>query len=230
MWWDSAFKVKHCYLVGEGATVAETLLLVYGQGVGLDPEVMLQPRLVPQQVLHTHIQATPKIWLLWDHQRDVVTVFFGLAVFCLLEARILEFDTQPLPPSIAADCTVYTVHCVKFWVSSFELEEYIKLKIQWHLFADLRIPRLCSTHSSFCTLCPSVQGAQKYKFYTCVNLKFLQTLHIKLHLLTRDWPKPSICPSLFFVCDDVTRWGLPPVQAAKWIYRDLRKTGNMPSP
>ncbi len=39
------------YLVGEGAAVAETLLLVDGEGVALDPEVMLQPRLVPQQVL-----------------------------------------------------------------------------------------------------------------------------------------------------------------------------------
>jgi hypothetical protein len=45
-------------LVGEGAAVAETLLFVDGEGVALDPEVMLQPRLVPQQVLTAQFKGT----------------------------------------------------------------------------------------------------------------------------------------------------------------------------
>jgi hypothetical protein len=67
----------------------------------------------------------------------------------LLESRVLEFDTQP-PPPLVVDCnvqyTLYTEHYAKFWDSSFEFAEYIKPIIQRrHLFADLRLPHLCSS-------------------------------------------------------------------------------------
>jgi hypothetical protein len=39
-------------------------------------------------------------------------------------------------------CTLYTEHCVQFWDSCFEQAEYIKLKIQRHLFADLTLTHL----------------------------------------------------------------------------------------
>ncbi len=56
--------------------------------------------------------------------KDMSSLLFGLAVFCLFEARVPEFDTQPLPlspPPTAVDCTVYTVRRTlrQFWDSSF---------------------------------------------------------------------------------------------------------------
>jgi hypothetical protein len=46
---------------------------------------------------------------------------FGLAVFCLFEARVPEFDRQPLLP-LAVECAVqfslYTLHCINFWDST----------------------------------------------------------------------------------------------------------------
>jgi hypothetical protein len=43
-------------------------------------------------------------------QRDVV-ILFWLAVFCLFEARITEFDNQAMPPNSLGLYTVYSVHC-----------------------------------------------------------------------------------------------------------------------
>ncbi len=70
-------------------------------------------------------------------------MYFGLDVFCLFEARVPERDTQPLPPTavdVYSTYTVYAEQCFKVWVSSFELAEYVKPKIQRrHLIADQRI-------------------------------------------------------------------------------------------
>ncbi len=67
--------------------------------------------------------------------KEMSSMYFGLAVFCLLEARAPEFVMQPLPPPHSCGlytihCTVYTEQCIKFWDYSFELAEYIKPKIQ----------------------------------------------------------------------------------------------------
>jgi hypothetical protein len=42
--------------------------------------------------------------------KEMSSLYFGLAVFCLLEARTPEFDPQPLhpPPRTAVDCTLNT--------------------------------------------------------------------------------------------------------------------------
>jgi hypothetical protein len=40
---------------------------------------------------------------------EMSSLFFGLAVFCLFEASVPEFDTQPLPPK---SCGLYSVHCI----------------------------------------------------------------------------------------------------------------------
>ncbi len=77
--------------------------------------------------------------------KEMSSLFFRLSVLCLFEARVPEFDKVPLLPD---SCGLYTEHCIKFWGSSFKLAEYIKPKIQRrHLFADLAIPHLCSSHS-----------------------------------------------------------------------------------
>ncbi len=47
--------------------------------------------------------------------KQMSPLYFGLAVFCLFEARILEFNTN----------TLYTEHYVKFGDSSFKLAEYM---------------------------------------------------------------------------------------------------------
>jgi hypothetical protein len=71
--------------------------------------------------------------------KEMSSLYFGLAIFCLFEARVSEFDTQPPPPP----CTVHCTHGVRFWHSSFKLAEYIKTEIQRrHLLADLIIPHL----------------------------------------------------------------------------------------
>ncbi len=80
--------------------------------------------------------------------KEMSSLYFGLAVFCLFEASVPEFDTQPLLPKSCGLCTVYTYteYCVKFRVSSFQLAEYIKPKIQRrHLVADRTIPHLWVT-------------------------------------------------------------------------------------
>ncbi len=63
--------------------------------------------------------------------KEMLSLYFGLAVFCIFDARVPEFDMQPLLPQQlwTVQCTLYSEHCVKFWDSSFELPEYIKLKI-----------------------------------------------------------------------------------------------------
>jgi hypothetical protein len=46
---------------------------------------------------------------------------FGLAVFCLSEARVPEFDRQPLLPlaaEFAVQFSLYTRHCINFWDST----------------------------------------------------------------------------------------------------------------
>jgi hypothetical protein len=58
--------------------------------------------------------------------KQMSSLYFGLAVFCLFEARVPEFDI----PRPTVEYTLYTEHCVKFWDSSFKLSEYIKPKIQ----------------------------------------------------------------------------------------------------
>ncbi len=77
--------------------------------------------------------------------KEMSSLYFGLAVFCLFEARILEFDTQPLPLN---SCGLYNVHCtLNIATNSVTLvltAKYIKpKKIQRrHLFADLTISHL----------------------------------------------------------------------------------------
>jgi hypothetical protein len=39
--------------------------------------------------------------------KEMSLLYFGLAVFCLFEARVPEFDRQPLPPT---SCGLYSVH------------------------------------------------------------------------------------------------------------------------
>ncbi len=46
--------------------------------------------------------------------KEMSSFYFGVSVFCLFEARVPEFDTQPLLPN---SCGLYIVHCVKFWGS-----------------------------------------------------------------------------------------------------------------
>ncbi len=41
--------------------------------------------------------------------KQLLSLYFRLAVFCLFEASVPELDTQPLPLT-AVDCIVYTVH------------------------------------------------------------------------------------------------------------------------
>jgi hypothetical protein len=73
--------------------------------------------------------------------KEMSSLYSGLALFCPFEARVPEFDTQPIPSPV--QCTMYIEHCVKFWESNFKLAVYIKHKIQRrHLFADLRISHL----------------------------------------------------------------------------------------
>jgi hypothetical protein len=40
--------------------------------------------------------------------KEMSSLYFGLAVFCLFEPRVPEFYTQPLPPS---SCGLKSVHC-----------------------------------------------------------------------------------------------------------------------
>jgi hypothetical protein len=61
--------------------------------------------------------------------KDLSSLYFRLAVFCLFEAQVPEFDTQP-PSPLTLQCTLYIEHCVKFWDSSFKLAEYVKARIQ----------------------------------------------------------------------------------------------------
>jgi hypothetical protein len=74
--------------------------------------------------------------------KEMSSLYFRLAVFCLLEPRVQEFGMQP-PPLWTVLFILYTEYCVKFWDFSFEFAEYIEPKIQRrHLFADLRIAHL----------------------------------------------------------------------------------------
>ncbi len=40
---------------------------------------------------------------------EMSSLYFGLAVFCLFEARVPKLTRNPYPPT-AVDCTVYNVH------------------------------------------------------------------------------------------------------------------------
>jgi hypothetical protein len=75
--------------------------------------------------------------------KEMSLLYFGLALF---EARVPEFDRQPLPPLICGLYRIYILyneHCIKFWESSVGWAEYIKPKIQQrHVVDDLRIPHL----------------------------------------------------------------------------------------
>jgi hypothetical protein len=55
--------------------------------------------------------------------KEMLLLYFGLTVFCRLEARVPEYDTQPLPPNSSGLYSVHcnTEHCVKLWHSSYEL-------------------------------------------------------------------------------------------------------------
>ncbi len=60
--------------------------------------------------------------------KEMSSLYFKLAVFCLFKARVL--DKQPLPPT-NVDCTVYTVFLTVLQILRlFELAVYIKSKIQ----------------------------------------------------------------------------------------------------
>ncbi len=82
-------------------------------------------------------------------RKEMSSLYLGLAVFCLFETRVSDYDTQSLPPNI---CRLYSVQYIVHFIlrqiyiglySSFQLAEYIKPKIQRrHLFADLTIPHL----------------------------------------------------------------------------------------
>jgi hypothetical protein len=64
--------------------------------------------------------------------KEMLSLYFGFAEFCRPEARVLEFDTQPLPSE-----AVESVHTQR-QIRDFELSEYIKPKIQQRsLFASL---------------------------------------------------------------------------------------------
>ncbi len=79
--------------------------------------------------------------------KEMSSLYFGLAVFCLFEARVPEFDKQPFLP---ATVEVYTA---QFWDSSFELAEYIMSKIQGrHLLADVAISHLCGNYLRKCVV------------------------------------------------------------------------------
>jgi hypothetical protein len=40
--------------------------------------------------------------------KEMSSLYLELAVFCLSEAKVPEFDTQPMPPN---SCSLYSVHC-----------------------------------------------------------------------------------------------------------------------
>jgi hypothetical protein len=53
--------------------------------------------------------------------KEMSSLYFGLAVLSLFEARVPEFDTQPQAPDSCGLYSVhymYTEHCVKFWDST----------------------------------------------------------------------------------------------------------------
>ncbi len=73
-------------------------------------------------------------------RKEMWSLYFGLAEFCRLAARVLEFDTQPLPPA-----AVESVHCVKSGTLASSCQNmYIKPKVKsQRLFADLTMSHLC---------------------------------------------------------------------------------------
>jgi hypothetical protein len=77
----------------------------------------------------------------YEISKEMSSFYFGLAVFCLFEARVLEFDTQPLSPSSSG---LHRTHCT---LSPGSLaSNWQKPKIQQrYLFADLTIPHLWSS-------------------------------------------------------------------------------------
>ncbi len=77
------------------------------------------------------------------------SLYFGLAVFCLLEAGVPEFTRTPPPPS---SVDVQSVHCINSGTLSSNGRTHEAPKIQqWHLFADLaksHLWYLASTNST----------------------------------------------------------------------------------
>ncbi len=53
--------------------------------------------------------------------KEMSSLYFGLAVFCLFDDRVPDLTHSPPP----VQCALYTEHCVKFWDISFKLSEYI---------------------------------------------------------------------------------------------------------
>jgi hypothetical protein len=43
-----------------------------------------------------------------ETSKEMSSSYCGLATFCLFEAGVPKFDTEPLPPS---SCGLYSVHC-----------------------------------------------------------------------------------------------------------------------
>jgi hypothetical protein len=51
----------------------------------------------------------------WEISNAMSSLYFGLALFCLFEARVPEFNRQPLPPN---SCGLYSVHSTLYTVSN----------------------------------------------------------------------------------------------------------------
>jgi hypothetical protein len=64
--------------------------------------------------------------------KEMLSLYFGLAVFCLLVAiESQNLACSPSPEQLwNVQCTLSTEHGVKYWDSNFELAEYIKHKIK----------------------------------------------------------------------------------------------------
>ncbi len=68
---------------------------------------------------------------------EVLSSLFGLAVSCLFEARVPEFETQPLPPPPPSSCWLYSVHYLLNIASNTGNPEPEFLNISWGLKRQL---------------------------------------------------------------------------------------------
>jgi hypothetical protein len=82
----------------------------------------------------------------WKISKEMSSLYFGLALFCLFEARVPEFDTQPLPPN---SCGLTPVSNSKTLASKWQktsspkYNDDISLQILQYLISAGNHPNCC---------------------------------------------------------------------------------------
>ncbi len=152
-------------------------------------------------------------------------LYFGITVFCLFEARVPEFDSQPLPP---AAVEVYTASILGLWLRTsriHQVQNTTTTSLCWSSNISSLVEVVCCVYGAQCTQgtlgCTQQQSVDRKGDPSWATYGWIRNLQVRIIHISIKWTLQM------WVNNATNRYVYsPPGRAAIFLIMWIRNTGN----